>query len=893
MSGPSKVVVLDPDPRAARQLQLGFEREGVPAVLAPVPIDGAKLELADKDPALVLVGGHDGRAVELVQKARAWLGELFADVPVVFAGGGAARDQLEQAGADEVVLRPSYLRDVVTIGRILRGVPATQRGHLVGSLVETTGVYTLVRALAALGRSAVLTLVRGLRRGEIRFYRGEVTSAQVGLIHGQAALHQLLLWTDARFDFHHEIIVRRQQIPLTPDELFGDAERFLQGVRDSAGQLSPSMVLEQDVMRVQEVSKQIPTEVHGVLRMFDGHRVLADVLEDSPYRVFETLRVAGKAVEAGLLRAVDAQRPKSTWRAVLAIEEWLTGNESRDAIVERTSQFDSGPVSGPIGGPKKKKRRKKKRAPTPPPTAEVKAEIDWGALVPRTVGAEVGPLSGVVPAVGAAGEIVVTASRESRREGLEALMDTDKRTRIFPTDVGVEPSVVWNEQADNEHAERERLEREAKAQAAAAAAAAAAEAQAKAQAIVDEDAARKARQDAARKEAEESVARVKAAMEKRERDERAEADARAKAIADEDARALADATQPTAKQPEPELEARPARDSDVTLPVVKQDVDDTATTDPVVKQARAETPPPASSDDIITTPIPKLESATATTDPNMLVKQLVAEALTVDHTSARVKVALPMTIAETPAATVTVADTVTVVGAAGVAVVTATPTVTVREAAAVARAPSAAPIATEDEPSDGIVRAMIATADTAKNAARARRAPSSPPESDGPPEKSAKGEIRERPKRKTSEPAMPAEPSILVSDLAAAHAAATAAMAAPTAPQADVATPSRELVVAETRKDAVAFTDVEEAFFKAGSAGGSGPIPLQPAAHVESFDDLDEGYQPPKFWDRVFGRRGTRPPTQPPIDAPRRRPPTDNPAPPKRTPSKRAPTKKR
>ena len=74
--------------------------------------------------------------------------------------------------------------------------------------------------------------------------------------------------------------------------------------------------------------------------MFDGHRVLADMLEDSPYRVFETLRVAQKAVEVGLLRQVDAQRPKATWRAVLAIEEWLVGNETREAVVERTAGLD-------------------------------------------------------------------------------------------------------------------------------------------------------------------------------------------------------------------------------------------------------------------------------------------------------------------------------------------------------------------------------------------------------------------------------------------------------------------------------------------------------------------------------------------------------------------------
>src|SRR4029450_11525102 len=94
---------------------------------------------------------------------------------------GVPRSQLEAAGAHEVLARPAYLRDVVTIGRVLRGVPAAKRDHVVGSLAETTGVYTLVRAFSALGRSAVLMLIRGLRRGEVRFYRGEVTSAEVGL----------------------------------------------------------------------------------------------------------------------------------------------------------------------------------------------------------------------------------------------------------------------------------------------------------------------------------------------------------------------------------------------------------------------------------------------------------------------------------------------------------------------------------------------------------------------------------------------------------------------------------------------------------------------------------------------------------------------------------------
>jgi hypothetical protein len=171
----------------------------------------------------------------------------------------------------------------------------------------------------------------------------------------------------------------------------------------------------------------------------------------------------------------------------------------------------------------------------------------------------------------------------------------------------------------------------------------------------------------------------------------------------------------------------------------------------------------------------------------------------------------------------------------------------------------AAPQPTEDEPSDGVVRAMIATADTARLARAARMRPPEP-EHDGPPIKETTGEIRERPRGETREPAVvepsilveASQPSILVADLAAAHdaIAAVTSKAVSAAPPPDAASPSRELAVSDVRRDAVAFSDAEEAFFSA--AEKSAPVPR---VHHDSFDDLDEGYQPPKFWDRVFGRK--------------------------------------
>ena len=722
-------------------------REGVPTAVTPVPRDASKLALVgDSDPrdaSLVVIGGTvASEVVDLIRRTRGLLDAAQVDAPIVFAGRGVRRTDAEAAGADEVVLQPVHLRDVVTVGRLLRGQPARQRAHLVGNLAETTGVFTLVRALSALGRSAVLTLIRGLRRGEVRFYHGEVTSAQVGLIHGQAALHQLLLWTDARFDFRHEDVVRRQQIPLAHDELFADAERFLATVRDSSGALSPSMVLDQDVARIHSFGKQIPTEVHGVLRMFDGHRVLADVLEDSPYRVFETLRVTQRAAEIGLLRQATTPQPKATWRAVLAIEEWLVGGARADA--RDPAAQDSGPnkpADSTEPRPKTARRKRKKRSADTPPAIQTKPEIDWGALVPRIVGAEVGRLAGVVPATHASGEIV-QATREAPREKLEALMDTGERERIFPRDIGLEPKVVWNEPSE--------LPTDKPA-------------------IASRDGA----EDLARRLAAARPATIAAAVDKA----RAESDARA--AAEMTARAEAEAA--AARTAKAALEARPAT----------------------------------------------AEPATSASD---LVKRLLAD----EHATS--VVAGPIGV--TPRVPITTTDHTERQIAVPIATMT--------------EPPGAAPIETVDEPSDGVIRDKLATADWA-----------TPTPTDPTPYHRPRVEVPldDRPDAATGEITSPAsrreiaptdEPSILVADLGAVHSAVSAiAGTQARAPNtADAATPSNERLVSEVRKDArVAFSSIEEDFFRSGSERA--PAPPKP----DTFDDLDEGYQPVGFWDRLLGRR--------------------------------------
>ena len=920
MSGLSKVIVLDPDARASRQVQLGFERERIPTMAVQIPVNCSSLTLPDDDVGLVVVGGsHEGRSLELLRQARRLLDEAHIDAPIMFTGRGVKRAPVEAAGADEVVLQPTQLRDLVTIGRVLRGRPANQRGRLVGQLVETTGVFTLIRALSALGRSAVLTLIRGLRRGEIRFFHGEVTSAQVGVIHGQAALHQLLLWTDARFDFQHQDVVRRQQIPLAHDELFADAEQFLATIRDSSGPLSPSMVLEQDVARVQTLGKQIPTEVHGVLRMFDGHRVLADVLEDSPYRVFETLRVTQRALGFGLLRQATTTRPKATWRAVLAIDEWLVGSETRAGMLDRAS-LESGSMNAlrdtgrversPSRGSRRKRKKRRISTPVAIPAIVTKPEIDWGTLVPRTVGSEVGPLAGVVPASHTSGEIV-TATREEPRERLEALMDTDKRDRIFPRDIGLEPSVVWDENQEQRasearvKAEAEAREREREADADAArireaaertaaetharavaeaaarleadaksageaggsrdsaddlarrlaaargtvmpsppapqpagespaevAARAAAEIEAKlrheAEAVARAEQAERVAKAFAAAEARVEAARL-AAIEQARRDAKSKADAEAKAKAKADAEAKAKADAEGKAKAKADAEAKAKADA-------RAKADAEAKADAKAKLTVKET----SRGDSKRTRAAKRDARRR--------DQLEAKAIARPHADSSIQMP-SIVVSETASTTVLVGDRVTVTTTDHTARLVASPIATITEPSTL----SAAPTETYDEPSDGIVRDNLLS----NSAPIPRRTPLAAqlPVDDRPDD--TNGEITSPISLEDLEETT-SEPSILVADLAAVHhAVAMVAVAQAAAPQtANASSASTERAVIEVHKDATTvFTDLEEDFFRAGVAQVQPPV----RAAGESFDDLDEGYQPVGFWDRVLGRKPPKP----------------------------------
>jgi hypothetical protein len=740
--------------------------------------------------------------------------------PVLYVGNGVSRDQAVAAGATAVLVGPAFVRDVVTIGRILAGRRPGNRSVMDGDLGDSFGVFYLVRALAAIGATGTLLMMRGLRRGEIRFFEGEVTSAQVGGLHGQGALHQLLLWTEARFELRNEPVVRRQQIPLTSDDLLAAAERFLIELRAASGVLSPAAVYEIDGDVLASYAKALPTEVHGVMRLFDGHRTVADALEDSPYRVFETLRIAERAAQVGILRRRESGRSRTTHRAMLALEEWLVGG----AGVVATPIVREG--SGEVGGGKHKHKGKKHKRTTEPKGHAV-VEVDWAALVPRTVGMDTGALSPVVPAAIIAGEISPRkASRDESREKLEHLTDAGERDRMFPgASVTVDLSGFEAEaKADAEQAAKARAEEEAKAKAKAEEEAKAAKAKAEEEAKAKAKAEEEAKAAKAKAEEEAKAAKAKAEEEAKAAKAKAEEEAKAaKAKADEEAKAKAKAEEEAkAAKAKAEEEAKAAKAKADEEAKAKAKADEEAK---AKAKADEEAKAKAKADEEAKAKAKADEEAKAKAKAD---EEAKAKAKADDEAKAKAK-------ADDEAKAKAKADD---------------------EAKAKAKADEEAKAAKAkaDEEAKAKAKADEATASGELKPRRERR---------------ASGEL---PIKSTADaaPAVAAGPSILIDDVAetAAQVSVAAIAAAqhaqpvdPKAPSAPTASsPEVERVRADVQAAsaaiAAAFSDDEEEFFRAGHETAAPP--------AESFSDLDDGYQPQSFWQRVLGKKPKPLPRRPP-----------------------------
>ena len=156
----------------------------------------------------------------------------------------------------------------------------------------------------------MLQLSRGNRKAEVKFTDGAVTAAEVRGLQAFPALHQLLLWAGAEVSLKLRHVPRRAQFSAEGGEILEECERFLRDVGHAARQMgSLQTVFAIDARQGGAFQFGVPEEVARVARFFDGARTLGEVIEESPFRVFDTLRVIKRLIDSGALVPRTAAAP--------------------------------------------------------------------------------------------------------------------------------------------------------------------------------------------------------------------------------------------------------------------------------------------------------------------------------------------------------------------------------------------------------------------------------------------------------------------------------------------------------------------------------------------------------------------------------------------------------
>jgi ActR/RegA family two-component response regulator len=345
----SHVLVIDSDPQGLQAMSFGFEREGI-RVTTAVSTDDALLCIQANRPDAVVVTLRQG-----ADPSRFILEELSAGsmLPVVAVGTeDHRRAVVGQANVDFLTV-PAYLRDVITATRMRAASRKDGKDPVVQGALSEYGLFFLLRTILASKQSTIIQIERANRKGELKICKGELRTAQIGTITGAPALNQMLLWEEAALEVRFKAVTARSQFNNKASVLMEEVERFLRDFAHSARALGSAQT-------VYEVSATNPVEVASevapVLRLFDGQRSISDVLDESPFRVFDTLRIISRFSETETIKkklGVEARPAVSTSAASPLMETWLRGESERERIdavaAAAISSITPIPVSIPAG----------------------------------------------------------------------------------------------------------------------------------------------------------------------------------------------------------------------------------------------------------------------------------------------------------------------------------------------------------------------------------------------------------------------------------------------------------------------------------------------------------------------------------------------------------------
>jgi CheY-like chemotaxis protein len=313
-----QLLLVDADPASVRVLEVSLKKAGFSVTTAADGQDAlSKLELSAPD--LILTDTRLPRidGYELVRKIKD-IPSLLG-VPIVFlTSQKSVEDKIRglELGVEDYLTKPIFVRELIARVHLLltrrahmrmsNANPTSRRTQLSGDLADM-GVVDLLQTFELGRKSGRASLRDGTLEAVIYFRDGKVIDAEHGKLRGEEAVYRCLIWTQGAFEVEFEPMDRPEVILTSTQGLLMEGMRRVDEWGRLCEQLPPlHTVFRVDSELLAERLNEIPDELNGVLRLFDGARTLMDVVDESPFEDLSTLSTVTKLYFEGLLTIYEA-----------------------------------------------------------------------------------------------------------------------------------------------------------------------------------------------------------------------------------------------------------------------------------------------------------------------------------------------------------------------------------------------------------------------------------------------------------------------------------------------------------------------------------------------------------------------------------------------------------
>ena len=309
------LLLVDSDARSTRVLEVNLRQAGYNVTTSADGDDALeKAEIITPDLILTdtVLPKRDGFSLVQSIKAKAEL----ANIPIVFlTNQKSVEDKVRglELGVEDYLVKPIFVRELLSRVQILlqkrdhdslaNRQSLSGRTKFAGS-TNDMAIVDLLQTFEVSRKSGVLRVEYQKQVAEIFFRDGRIVDASCGRLRGEEAIYRTLLWTNAQFAVEFTQVKNEETVTVTTQGILMEGMRRLDEWQRILEQIPPTttvFVVSHDELA--ERLHEIPDELNGILKLFDGRRNVLDVVDDSPFEDLSTLSTVSKLYFEGLIVA--------------------------------------------------------------------------------------------------------------------------------------------------------------------------------------------------------------------------------------------------------------------------------------------------------------------------------------------------------------------------------------------------------------------------------------------------------------------------------------------------------------------------------------------------------------------------------------------------------------